>query len=239
MIGLIFTLISGLFFLIGIFLYQFSKHKKALTIMATSCAFVVILGLIIFDLAPEIIELKKWWTLIFIVIGLLFLKLFDLILPHHEHHHHDNDYESKDHVLHLSHIGLITIIALVLHNIFEGFGLYSLSETDVKAGFLMCIGIGFHNLPLGLQMGSSFNHKKNLFYLIILILSTFFGGLFAMLFGTIPDVLASIILCLVMGMILHLLLFELLREIINNRQQKETMYGIIIGTIILIIINLL
>ena len=50
--ALLLTLISGLFFLIGIIVYKFIKHKKELTIGAMGCAFVVIIGLIALDLIP-------------------------------------------------------------------------------------------------------------------------------------------------------------------------------------------
>ena len=128
--GLLFTFLCGLFFLGGMFLYRASKNKTALTIFASACAFVVILGLICFDLLPEIKEFSHLWTYLFILVGFLVIHCLDLLIPHHHHHHHDNDYATKAHVKHLEHIGIITIIALTLHNFIEGIGLYSLTVNN-------------------------------------------------------------------------------------------------------------
>ena len=83
--ALLLTLLSGLFFLIGVIVYRFVKHKKELTIGAMACALIVILGLICFDLVPELLEIKKWYLILCVVIGLLFLLLIDKLIPHHHH----------------------------------------------------------------------------------------------------------------------------------------------------------
>lgn len=237
--GLIFTLLAGLFFLLGIFLYKISSNKKSLSIMASSCAFIVILGLILFDLLPEIIAFHNWWTILFVLIGLGLVKIIDLFVPHHHHHHKDTDYETKDHKAHLNHISIITIIALILHNFIEGIGLYSITLTNLKSGLIFLLGVGFHNLPLGMQIGALNENKKNIGLTILLVLSSLLGALIVILFGNMPELLEIFIMAITLGMILHILIFELLGELINNRHKKETNYGIIIGIILLIIINCL
>lgn len=208
-------------------------------IFSSACAFVVILGLIFFDLIPEILTFSNWWAPIFIILGFFLIQSLDLFIPHHSHHHRDNDYEGQDHKKHLQHIGIITIVALTLHNFIEGLGLYNLTLSSVKSGLILCLGIGFHNLPLGIQIGTLNQDKKNVGLIILLVTSAFLGGLITLLFGNIPNFLTEIILALTLGMIIHILIFELLGELVNNRQKKETKYGIMIGIIILIIINLL
>ena len=54
LISLLLTLICGLVFLLGIKLYKSSKDKEKLGNIAISMAFVVMIGLILFDLIPEI-----------------------------------------------------------------------------------------------------------------------------------------------------------------------------------------
>lgn len=237
--GLIFTFIIGLFFLMGILIYKFSSNKISMTIFASSCAFIVILGLILFDLVPELLASKNWYSIIFVLIGLFFLKIIDIFIPHHHHHHQDSDYETKKHREHLQHIGIITIIALIFHNFIEGIGLYSVTINNLKSGLMMLLGIGFHNVPLGIQIGAFNQEKRNITLTSGLVLSSFLGALVALMFGNIPEVMENIILALTLGMIFHILIFELLGELINNRGKKETNYGIIVGVIILIIINLL
>lgn len=234
--ALVLTFVCGLFFLIGIVIYKFSKNKNFLNLISISCACVVLFGLIIFDLIPELIEINEWWLILFVMLGLALLMILDLFVPNHSHHHIDNDENTKEHQDHIVHIGTITIIALLLHNMVEGMALYGMGTNNLKSGVLMCIGIGLHNLPFGFQI-ASFNEKKhNKVLLILLVLSGFIGGLIVYFFGSISEIILGIIIAVTLGMVLHIFLFELLKEVINNRKKKETIYGIIIGVIILVLI---
>lgn len=237
--SLLFTFLIGVFFLLGMIIFKYSNHKKNLTILATACAFIVILGLICFDLIPEVIEYHSWYSLIFIIIGIFILKIIDIFVPHHNHKHHDNDEATISHKRHLNHIGTITIIALILHNFIEGIGLYSIAQNNLKNGLMLVLGIGFHNLPLGIEIGSLNQDKLNIWLNILLVLSSFLGGVTSLMVGNLPDIMTNIIISLTIGMIIHILIFELLGELVNNREKKESIYGIIIGIIILIVINCL
>ena len=237
--ALLLTLISGLFFLIGIIVYKFIKHKKELTIGAMGCAFVVIIGLIALDLIPELIEIKKWYSIIFVVIGLVFLVLIDKLIPHHHHNHKENDEDTHEHQEHLEHIGFITILALLLHNMVEGMALYSVSVNNLESGILMCLGIGLHNLPFGFQIASYSNKTSNKLATLLLVVSGLIGGLIIYSFGSISEFVTGIIIALTLGMILYILFFELLQEVWNNIKHNATFCGIIIGILILVLINLI
>ena len=56
----------------------------------------------------------------------------------------------------LIHIGLVTSVALILHNIIEGMAIYSSVLSDKSLGLAMTIGIGFHNIPLGMVIAGAF-----------------------------------------------------------------------------------
>ena len=45
-------------------------------------------------------------------------------------------------------------MAVILHNIIEGMSLYIVSS-DIISGLFMCLGIGLHNIPLGLIIAST------------------------------------------------------------------------------------
>ena len=236
---LLLTLLSGLFFLIGIIVYKYAKHKKELTIGAMACAFIVIIGLIALDLIPELLEIGKWHLIIWVIIGLLFLLLIDKLVPHHHHEHKENDEATKEHQGHLEHIGFITIFALILHNIVESMALYSVASNNITSGALMCLGIGLHNLPFGFQIASSSKSASKKVAIIFLVLSGLIGGLIIYAFGNISEFVTSIIIALTLGMLLYILIFELLKEVWCNIKKKSTICGIIIGIIILILINLI
>lgn len=237
--ALLLTLLSGLFFLIGVIVYRFVKHKKELTIGAMACALIVILGLICFDLVPELLEIKKWYLILCVVIGLLFLLLIDKLIPHHHHEHKENDEATKEHQGHLEHIGFITILALILHNMVESMALYSVASDNLTSGTLMCLGIGLHNLPFGFQIASNIKSRSKTVATILLVLSGLIGGLIVYAFGNISEFVTGIIIALTLGMLLYILIFELLKEVWSNIKKKSTICGIIIGITILMLINLI
>lgn len=233
--ALLLTFLSGLFYLVGIIIYKFVKHKNELTVAAISCAAVVIIGLIVFDLAPELIEQDNAWLFVFVILGFVLLFLIDKLIPHHHHKHHDHDEATKEHKDRLEHVSTITILALSMHNLIEGMALYSISLESIRSGILMLIGVGLHNLPFGFQIAGT----KNKLLVFLLVISAFLGGLVVFFFGNIDEFLQGVVLAISMGMLFHILLFELFKEIRENIRQKMAIYGIIIGVILLIIINLI
>ena len=233
--ALLLTFLSGLFYLVGIIIYKFVKHKNELTVAAISCAAVVIIGLIVFDLAPELIEQDNAWLFVFVILGFVLLFLIDKLIPHHHHKHHDHDEATKEHKDRLEHVSTITILALSMHNLIEGMALYSISLESIRSGTLMLIGVGLHNLPFGFQIAGT----KNKLLVFLLVISAFLGGLVVFFFGNIDEFLQGVVLAISMGMLFHILLFELFKEIRENIRQKMAIYGIIIGVILLIIINLI
>lgn len=238
MISLLLTLISGLFFLVGIILYKIAKNKEKLNLISIGSGGVILLGLMVTDLIPELWEIGRWWLILFIFLGLSILMLLDLFIPHHEHHHKEKKDDIKEHHGHIIHIGLMTLMALLLHNFVEGIALYNISENSLKAGVLMTLGIGLHNLPFGLQIASYDKNNKNIL-ILLLVLSGLAGGILARFFGELNELLLGAVIAITLGMIIHIFFFELLKEVINNRKKKETKYGIIIGIIILILISLI
>lgn len=233
------TFMSGLFFLLGIIIYRNTKHQKQLTVASMSCAAVVIIGLILTDLLPEALEIGKWWIFLFVILGLVLLFLLDKIVPHHHHNHCENDEDGLEHQNHLEHIGIITILALLLHNVTEGMALYGVATNSLKNGLLMLLGVGLHNLPFGFQIANYNKDKKNTWLIVLLVLSGGLGGIIFYLFGQMNEYLEGVIIAITIGMLLHILLFELLNEVKENIKKKETIYGIIIGIILLIVINLI
>ena len=233
--ALLLTFLSGLFYLVGIIIYKFVKHKNELTVAAIACAAVVIIGLIVFDLAPELIEQDNAWLFVFVILGFVLLFLIDKLIPHHHHKHHAHDEATKEHKDRLEHVSTITILALSMHNLIEGMALYSVSLESIRSGILMLIGVGLHNLPFGFQIAGT----KNKLLVFLLVISAFLGGLVVFFFGNVDEFLQGVVMALSMGMLLHILLFELFKEIRENIRQKMAIYGIIIGVILLIIINLI
>jgi len=234
--GFILTILTGLFFLIGILSFKKIKDKEKTSLFTIALAFVVMFGLVMFHLLPEIIETKKIILIIPCLVGFFLLVFLDKLIPHHHHEHNDDDCDKVDHNLHLNHIGMITIVALAIHNLIEGITLYNITLNSISSGVLMMLSISLHNIPLGFQIGSLLRNEKNSNLLIfILCFSSFLGALVMLLFGTLNEYIIEVLLSLTLGMLIYILFFELFNEIKKSLRKKEVLYGIIIGVIILIV----
>lgn len=235
--GLLFTLITGAFFLLGIYLNKLCKNHKNISVLSISLAFTVLLSLIGLDILPEVFSDFSYWNITFILLGMILLKLMDLFVPHHTHHHKEKKDNIKEHNNHLEHISIITVLSLTLHNVIECMALYNLTISNIKSGLLMCLAIGLHNIPLGFQIGDSLKKHRNL-YVGVLTTSGLLGGVISLLVGEMPEIYTVYILCFTLGMLIYLTFFELLKELVTSLKNVYTLYGIILGIVFVIATSL-
>ena len=224
------TLLSGLSFYIGYLVTKIIRNEKKLIVFAVGFAFTIILGLCLFDMLGECLEMdNKIIMIVSMIGGIAILKVLDLFIPDHEHHKKDN--------AHIEHIGIISTLALFLHNMIEGTAIYTASLSNLKVGIFMALGVSFHNIPLGIQT-SSLVHKRNsrLELLTILALSSVVGALFISVFDIIiSELVTQSLICISFGMLMYIALFELLCEVKENIRKKELIYGLLFGIIFIII----
>ena len=146
----------------------------------------------------------------------------------------------------LIHIGIITSLALVLHNIIEGSAVYSTFLTDNNLGVAVALGVGFHNIPLGMVIAATFyqsneNIWKTLSIIGLVSLSTFLGGLlmFFLNLNSISPLLLGTLLSLTLGMLLFIAISELLPRIKKSTDKKVSYVGLIIGIVLLLLSQLI
>lgn len=231
--ALLTNLVAGLFFLIGSVLTIFEKKRKGMVEFSIGLSFSVMVLLLAFDIVPEILELLEEsgtiFMYVFIIIGIILLKLVDILVPHHNH-----DEEIKTHHRHLSHIGIISALALIIHNVIEGIGIYNIANYDFKAGMLMAIGVGLHNIPFGIEITATLMETKKskmytIFAIALLTLSTLLGGIIMMIFKSISDFVLGSLMSLTVGMIIYLVIFELLIELGASKNRKYSIAGLFTG----------
>lgn len=241
-IGLITTLLLGIFIVIGALIALLANKKSKIVEFSIGLAFGVIVTLIITDLLPEIFETLGFryiyvW-LIGMVAGFLILKIFDNFIPDH-HEHKMSKEESNENLVH---IGVMTSLALVLHNIIEGMAVYSSCLSDASFGIALTLGIGFHNIPLGMVISSSFYHstknfKKTIITVLIVSLSTFLGGfvMYLLKLTEISSMLLGVLLSLTLGMLIFIVIDELLPRISDIKNKKISCIGILVGVALLVL----
>ncbi len=255
-IALILTLIIGLFMLIGSLIIFLTDDNDHIINFAISMAFSIMIFLLGVDLIPEAYSLignsnlieSTTILIILALIGISMLKILDHYIPHHhddhcdDGHHHDEEMEES----HLFHIGLVSTIAIALHNIIEGMAVYGTIISSLQTGFLICIGISLHNIPLGMAITSTLykaNHsvKKTLFYIFLLSISPFLGGLIMWPLGLTAygNLILTILMGITIGMLIYIIIFELLPTVIETKHLKTTFLGILTGIIIMVISTLI
>lgn len=240
------TIIVGVFILIGSVIFLLSKRNDKIIDFSISMAFGVIISLLCIELFPEAYELLTdnlafplniVSIVFFTFLGIVVLKILDIYIP-------DHDLESdsvEDKKENLYHIGIMASVALILHNLIEGMTIYITASSSLDLGILITIGVGLHNIPMGLIVTSTLydttkDKKKTIILLISIALSTFIGGIIMMLLSKfITDVLLGILLCITLGMLIYISLFELIPELRHSKNKKISIVGIIIGILVFLL----
>ena len=123
-------------------------------------------------------------------------------------------------------IGIISFIALIIHNIPEGMITFISSSKDIQLGISMAILIAIHNIPEGIIISIPIYYGKNdkrkaIIYTLIAALSEPLGALISLLFiNKINNYLYAILLALTAGIMIYLAIFEYLKESINYSKKK-------------------
>lgn len=242
--ALLITLIVGLFTFIGSLIIFFTKNNKKIVDFSISIGFGVLFALIILELIPETLELiqTKFMVvgsilavLVLAGAGIFALKILDKFVPDHD--------GSKSNTL--IHIGIMTSVALVIHNLLEGMAIYTSLSSSLKFGGMLGLGVALHNIPLGMSITSLFykngkDNKKAILVSLIVSLSTFVGGLITYVFAgaILADFYRGVILAITLGMLIYIVLFELLPHMVENKNKKSVILGMIIGMTLLILSTL-
>lgn len=241
-IGLITTLLLGLFIVVGALIALLVNKKSKVIEFSIGLAFGVIVALIVTDLLPEIFEnLGFRYIYVFLigtVLGFGILKVLDNFIPDHHEHKMSKEEINEN----LVHIGVMTSVALILHNVIEGMAVYSSCLSNAGLGIALTLGIGFHNIPLGMVIASSFYHstknlKRTVITVLIVSLSTFLGGvvMYLLKLTEISSMLLGILLSLTLGMLIFIVIDELLPKMSDIRNKRVTFLGVIVGICLLLL----
>ncbi len=229
------TFLLGLFILAGIYVIKAAKNVAIIEHLSIAIAFGALIVLVVMDLAPEALESFEgvaWWIpLVFIAAGFGLLMILDIFIPEHGNHH---DPEGE-----IIHIGLMASFAIILHNVIEGMAVYGLACESLRQGAVLAIGVGLHNIPMGMLIYSTLKKeekKKEHVVIFMACISTFLGGLImAMVSGYMNQVLLGALICITLGMIGFILFLELLPFMIRAKKPSVSVAGAAIGVIVVFI----
>lgn len=244
----ILSTLAGLSTLFGFLplLFNLKNEKK---IILTSLAFAsgVMICVSLTDLIPESFKLLSkifkgfpalLFLLIFICLGIIISLSIDKFLPKSD----NKSITNKK----LYQLGLVSMLAIIMHNIPEGIATFLSSSTNKSLGLSLALAISFHNIPEGISIAipiyfSTKSKVKAFLYTLISGLSEPLGALLAYLFlaNIINDFIMSIILSLIAGIMLHISIYELLSESLSYKKRNMTFLFLSIGFIFMIISHLI
>lgn len=225
----------GLSFLLGALVITLSKkNKEQVEHLSVSLAFGAMLAISALDLMPEILEEVSGYGVlyasVFVVVGVLLLKMLDHFIPEHE-----GSEESEEG--NLVHIGVMSLVAIALHNIVEGMTVYNVAVVSMKSGLSLALGVGLHNIPMGMFIYSTMEHEKSVrkwSTMGIAAVSTFLGGLLMSVLR-VDEALVPYLTSLALGMVIYILFFELLPNVFHSKEKKLCVLGTVAGLLIVVL----
>ena len=243
----ILSFIAGISTLIGalIILFDKKRNSKIITI-SLSFAAGVMTCVSLTDLLPNCYNMilnnnsfipKLLLTLIFMIVGIIISMLIDKYLP--------SDYENKNNK-DLYKIGIISMVAIIMHNIPEGIATFITTNNNLKLGITLTIAIALHNIPEGISIAipiyySTNNKIKALLYAFISGMSEILGSVLAyfILSKYINDYIMASLYAIIAGIMLHISFYELIPGAYKESTLKSVIKYFLMGVITMIISHLL
>lgn len=232
------TGIAGFSTLLGIFAILFSsKGREKLISYSLIFSAGIMIFISLFDLIPNSINyLMNFYNFIpSIIIGIIFI-LFGIVFTHFI----DNFLVEDSNNLYK--VGIISMIALIIHNIPEGIITFLTTTKDIKLGLPLACSIALHNIPEGISIfipiyyGSK-NKIKAFFYTFIAGFSEILGAFIAWLFLSklVNDYFFSFIFAVTAGIMLYIAIYELIPESIKYKNKKMLILWFLIGMLVMLL----
>lgn len=241
------TSFAGLSTMIGAILIFF-KFRNTDKVVSASLAFAagVMLTVSITDLIPSSINglLEIYYlfpailiALIFIIVGIVISTLINKYIP---------DINSKD-VSNkgLFKVGLISMIAIILHNVPEGIATFMTSTKNLQLGLSLALAITLHNIPEGISISvpiyySTKSKVKALLYTFVSGVSELLGAIIAYLFLApyMSDLIMSILLAIIAGIMISISMYELIPASLKYNESKRSIKYLFIGSLFMLICHL-
>lgn len=242
LLPLLISTIAGLSTTLGALVIFLKIKEKNITKFITFClsfSIAIMIGISITELIPESLfqlvneNMGKGIITSFIsfIIGMLLIKVFTILID-----------KQKKNTTNLYKLGILSMLALMLHNFPEGIATFLSAYQDMDLGIKLGIAIMLHNIPEGISIAvpiyySTNNKKEAIKKAFLSGLAEPLGAILAFLLfkNFITNTFISIILLLVAGIMITISIEEIYPEIRKYKEQKLFYFGMITGIVLLII----
>jgi len=246
-LALLLTLLAGLSTGIGSAIAYFIKKPK---IVYLSFALGLSAGVMIYipfmEMLPIAIkDIGELRAMIAFFVGIAVIALIDLLVPEQENPHEFAGLEeptARPDSGKLMRTGLMTALAIGIHNFPEGLATFAATLGDVRLGIFIAIAIAIHNIPEGIAVSmpiffATGNKNKAFFYSFLSGLSEPVGAIigYLILMPFLSPVLLAALLAFIAGIMIYISLDELLPMAHRYGHGHLVIAGIVAGMLIMAI----
>ncbi len=183
---------------------------------------------------------KGWWAAVLAFFGgIAMIAIIDRLIPSEENPHEMKQIEGGEEEKKsgsLLRMGLMTALAIGIHNFPEGLATFTAALSDPKVGIAIAVAIAIHNIPEGIAVSVPVYYatgsKKKAFRLSFLSgIAEPVGALagYLILLPILTDTLMGMLFCLVAGIMVFISLDELLPAAEKYGEHHLAIYGLIGG----------
>jgi ZIP family zinc transporter len=243
--ALLLTVIAGLSTGIGSAIAYFIKRPK---ISYLSFSLGLSAGVMIYISFMELLPgsfkaVGEIWGLVAFFIGIAAIGFIDLIIPEPENPHEYKELDEPTGPIkdsYLMRMGVLTALAIGIHNFPEGLATFASALSDVRLGIFIAVAIAIHNIPEGIAVSvpifyATSNKNKAFFYSFLSGISEPVGAIIGYLillpFLT-PAVLAAT-LAFIAGVMVYISLDELLPMAHRYGHGHLVIVGIVLGMLVM------
>lgn len=158
----------------------------------------------------------------------------------HYHHHHGEGHHEHEHNHHTSNLGILSAIAIAIHNLPEGLAIYTTGLKDISLAIPIAIGVILHNIPLSIAITmpifyATGSRKRGFLYSLIVGLCQPLGAVIGhlVLSNFLNDTLNGILFSIVGGIMIFISLDELLPISRQDDDHHLGIYVTILGMIVM------
>jgi ZIP family zinc transporter len=243
--ALLLTAVAGLSTGIGSAIAYFIRKPR---VMYLSISLGFSAGVMIYISFMELLlsameTLGQFWSLIAFFAGMAVIGLIDILIPEAENPHQykgldDTSREPKNGSL--MRTGLLTALAIGIHNFPEGLATFATALSDVKLGLFIAIAIAIHNIPEGISVSmpifyATGSRGKAFFYSFLSGVAEPAGAIvgYLILMPFITENLIAYLLAFVAGIMIYISVDELLPMAHRYGHEHTVIAGIASGMFIM------
>jgi len=181
--------------------------------------------------------------------GMMLIAVIDFLIPSYENPHEAGlveDMDRDDGSRQLHRLGVLTALAIGIHNFPEGMATFFAALTDKHVGISIAIAIALHNIPEGISISipiyySTGNRKKAFWYSFLSGISEPVGAVvgYLILRPFMTDQMMGIIFAAVAGIMVFISLDQLVPHAKRYSTGHQSVYGLISGMAVMAVTMIL